>query len=256
MRYISPQDVIQKRLAGRVKPNWRIGVICFRDIEGSGTLITKLHAVPLAQRILSGMDYPGDRPYVYEARTGGNRVGVISGCWWGGPQSAIMVEELSCMGVQYIIGFGAAGSISRNLPKYTKIVASRGLTTDGTSRAYTKAKSVSADADLVKTLQSIKGNLKHEVVPVTIATVDAICQETDAAVQKWVRLGAQAVNMETTPFYAASNLCGMKSLWLGYVSDCLLGDQWDDWWDAPKTLDEDTADITVALIESLVAKTR
>jgi len=258
VRYLNPQEFIQKRFAGRVKPNWRIAVICFRDLEGSGTLIKKLHAVPMRQNILWGMDLPSDRPYVYEAHIGGNPVGVVSGCWWGGPQTAILVEELACIGVEYIIGFGAAGSISRDLPKCSQITASKGLVTDGTSRAYTKADSISADSELLEMLQSIKGDLKHEVITISIATIDAIYQETDVAVREWVNLGAQAINMETTPLYAASDLCGVKSLWLGLISDCLLDDNWDSWWDVPNlhNLNEDAADTTTALLESLLFKTR
>jgi len=157
-----------------VKPDWRVAVICFRDLESSGILINKLRAVPMMQSILSGMDYPGDRPYVYEATIGDNPIAVVSGCWWGGPQAAVVVEELACIGVEYIIGFGLAGSISRDISKCTHIVALRGLVTDGTSRAYTKASSVNADDELLRILLSIKHNLKNEIIPTTIATVDAI----------------------------------------------------------------------------------
>jgi len=200
------------------------------------------------------MDYPNDRHYVHEATIKNKPFIIVSGCFWGGPQAAILVEELSCLGVRYIIGFGAAGSITPALPKYTQIVATHGLTTDGTSHAYTKFKSVKADARLLGILKSVNETTNTNVVPVTIATVDAIYQETDNAVEKWRDLGATAVNMETSPFYAASKLCGIKSIWLGYISDCLLPEKWDDWWDVPKTIDEDTAEITASLVESVILK--
>jgi uridine phosphorylase len=199
------------------------------------------------------MDTPGDRPYLHEGSIGGNPIAVISGCWWGGPQAAIVVEELAGIGVEYIIGLGLAGSISRDLPKCTHIVALKGLTTDGTSRAYTKANSVDADDELFRTLQSTRQSFKNEIIPTTIATVDAIYQETDVAVQEWISLGAQAINMETTPLYAASAMCGVKSLWLGYISDCLLDNKWDDWFGLPDSLDHDSANMTIALLESLVS---
>jgi len=209
VRYIDPDEFIRRRFAGRVKPNWRLAVVCFRDLAGSGTLIRKLHAIPVTQGILWGMDHHGDRPYVHEAHIGDNRVGVVSGCWWGGPQAAILVEELACIGVEYIIGFGAAGSISHDLPKCAQIAALKALVTDGTSRAYTRDDSVAADSELLRMLQSIKGNLKHEVVTATIATVDAIYQETDVAVREWASLGAQAI-MRWSPRFgqvAKSGFC-------------------------------------------------
>jgi purine-nucleoside phosphorylase len=66
-------------------------------------------------------------------------------------------------------------------------------------------------------------------------------------------MGAQAINMETTPLYAASNSCGVKSLWLGFISDCLFGDSWDSWHDRPISTTEQIAETTAALVESLVS---
>jgi purine-nucleoside phosphorylase len=37
------------------------------------------------------------------------------------------------------------------------------------------------------------------------------------------------INMEVSPFYAASASCGVRSLWLGYVSDRLIDDEWESW---------------------------
>lgn len=254
MRYIEPQTFVERHLAGQTKPDWQTAVICFLDRKGSSTLITKLHATPLTQRLLSIDPHDSEFQSTYETRINGSRLGIVSGCYWGGPQAAIITEELGYIGVKYIIGFGAAGSISRDLPKCTQITAVKGLVTDGTSRAYTKVKSLNADPGLLQTLSSIQNMLKHTVVPTTIATVDAIYQETDKAVRKWASLGAQAINMETAPFYAASKLCGIKSLWLGYISDCLVGGGWDDWYNLPITLKDEVADTTVALIETLLSK--
>ncbi len=254
MRYISPQTFVDKRLAGKPKPDWRVAIICFLDPDGSSTLISKLHATPLPQRLLSVDSHVNDRQITHETRINGIGVCVVPGCYWGGPQAAIITEELGYIGVNYIIGFGAAGSISRDLPKCTQIAAVKGLVTDGTSRAYTRAHSLDADAELLKILSTIQGNLSHKVVPATIATVDAIYQETDEAVRQWASIGAQAINMETAPFYAASELCGINSLWLGFVSDCLVGDSWDDWYNLPTTLRDDVANTTVALVETLLSK--
>ena len=253
MRYIDPHKFMERRLAGRPRPGWRVAVICFTGLGGSGLVIKRLHAKPLKQMIVYGMDEPGDRPYVYEAIVGGKAVCVVSGCWWGGPQAAIVVEDLACLGVDHIIGYGLAGSISRDLPKYTHIAAVAGLTTDGTSRGYTRANSVSADAELLSTLDVMRGTLKHTIVPATIATVDTIYRETPEAVREWASMGAQAINMETTPLYAASNSCGVRSLWLGHVSDSLVGDEWDSWHDEPPSIQQDTADLTALIVESLVS---
>jgi uridine phosphorylase len=258
LRYIEPNEFILKRFedsfGDEEKPSWRIAIMCFKGLGSSGVLIDKLNAVPVNRKVLSGTYIPGKRSHLYNGNINGNPIAVITGCWWGGPQAAIIVEELSCIGVNYIIGLGLAGSISRDLPKCTHIVASRGLTTDGTSIAYTEADSVNADDELLRVSSLSKQNLNIGVYPATIATVDAIYRETDVAVQEWASLGAQAINMETTPLYAASAMCNVKSLWIGYISDCLLDKEWEDWFDLPESLDHDSADIVIEIIKSLVTK--
>lgn len=254
MRYIDPREMTKKRFAGRSTPNWRVDVICFTGLGGSEKLIRRLRAEPLKQETIDGMDDPGDRPYVYEAIVCGKPVCVVSGCWWGGPQAAVVVEDLACLGVDHIVGYGLVGSISRDLPKYTHIAAVTGLTTDGTSLGYTRANAVSADAELLSMVDLMRKTLMHPVVPATIATVDAIHRETPEAAREWASTGAQAIKMENTPLYAASISCGVRSLWLGHISDSLVGDHWDSWYDEPASIREDAADVTALLVESLLSR--
>jgi hypothetical protein len=74
---------------------------------------------------------------VWEATAGGRRIVLVQGCLWGGPQAAILVEELACLGVRDVIGFGIAGSLVESVPKGTQIVGAGGIVIDTTSRAYT-----------------------------------------------------------------------------------------------------------------------
>ena len=37
--------------------------------------------------------------------------------------------------------------------------------------------------------------------------------------------------METSPLYAVSATCGISSLWIGHVSDCMVGSEWEEWID-------------------------
>jgi uridine phosphorylase len=81
--------------------------------------------------MLYGLEHSIDIPQVYEATIDRHRVGVVSRCIWGGPQAAILVEELAELGVKYMIGYGAAGGIVPDLPQGTQIVVSN---IDGISR--------------------------------------------------------------------------------------------------------------------------
>ncbi len=251
MRYVTPEEVMRSRFTEHAKPDWDVAVLCFRASRGSEALVQRLHAIPKGYKTLWGMDESSDRPFVYEAHIGGSRVGIVSRCMWGGPQAAILVEELACLGVTCVIGFGAAGSIVPDLAKGTQITATTGIVTDGTSRAYTEADEVGADPELYGALQSVEGNPGVDVIPVRVATVDAVYRETDADIQKWLGRGAQAINMETTPFYAASAACGVKSLWMGHISDCLANQEWDTW-ERPISMTEKSIEITVSLLESIL----
>jgi purine-nucleoside phosphorylase len=78
--------------------------------------------------------------------------------------------------------------------------------------------------------------------------VDAVYRETEEAVRRWLSQGAQAINMETAPLYAASAACGVRSLWLGHISDSLLNQQWDTWMRAVSMTDISTR-IAAGLVE-------
>jgi uridine phosphorylase len=253
-RYITPEVVMQSRFAEHAKPRWDIAVLCFRDSRGSEALVQALGATPLGYKVLWGMDEAvGERPFVHEATVGERRIGVVQRCLWGGPQAAILVEELAYLGVTYVIGFGAAGSIVPGLTKGTQIVASAGIVTDGTSRAYTTRDESAAEPALCATVQAIGEKSDIAITPVKIATVDAVYRETDAAVQSWLDKGAQAINMETTPFYAASAACGIKSVWLGHISDCLVDNTWDTW-ERPDSMTDRSIAITVGLVHHLTGQ--
>lgn len=247
-RYLDPDEFIRQRFAEREAPDWPLAVICFRDVASSVKLADRLGAKPLRRRIISGTDSPGERPWVYEGKVGGTNIGLVAGCWWGGPQAAVIAEELASLGVEYILGYGAAGTISKDLPKYSQVAAVSGLVTDGTSRAYTTSEKVDADSGLVKMMEVVS----PAVLPVTVATVDALYMETPAAVKQWAGLGAQAVNMETTPLYAVAQTRKIKSLWLGLITDSVTGDDWDPWWGIPEEANEETVEIIAALIENVL----
>ena len=250
MRYITPETIIKDRFAEHPKPNWDIAVLCFGGPTLSGAILQGLNATPVRYKTLWGHSESTDLPHVHETTVGETQVCIVSRCVWGGPQAAILVEELAYFGVTRIVGFGSAGSLVPDLPKGTHVVASTAIVTDGTSRAYTEASALPVDADLYAALEAVVDELGADVTPVKIATVDAVYRETDEAVQRWLSQGAQAINMETSPLYAASATCGVKSLWLGHISDSLLNLEWDTWMRAESITDTSTR-IATALVESI-----
>jgi len=215
------------------RPQWKIAVLCFRDLEGSRILVEGLGAIPLGYKVISGMEeFSGNPlPYAHELAIGEAKVGVIARCGGGGPQTAIVVEELAHIGVSKIIGIGAAGSIDPDIPKGSQVVAQVALCSDGTSKAYTDAPEIKGDAVLCSSALAAGEKLSTGVRMVCVVTTDAIYRETEADVHTWTKQGAQVVNMETSALYAASATCGISSLWLGHVSDCMVGSEWEEWSD-------------------------
>ena len=253
MRYITPEAIMRSRLGDNPRPRWDAAVLCFRSYEGSGLLIDAFDTEPLGYKVLWGMDEVPGYPRVHEFSIGAVRVGVIARCLWGGPQTAILVEELAHLGVKYIVGIGAAGSIATDLPRGTQIVATSALTTDGTSRAYTDETEVHVAPDIYAAIQQAEREHPWHLRPVRVATIDAIYRETDVLIQSLAEQGAQVVNMEVTPLYAASAVCGVESVWIGHVSDCLVNSEWEPW-ENLEQMTIQSAEIGVDILHSVISR--
>jgi uridine phosphorylase len=254
VRYITPEAILRMRFGEPPWPSWDVALLCFRGDGGGKPLVEKLHARPVGARTLYGLEETLERPYLYETVLGGRRILLVLRCLWGGPQAAIFVEELACLGVGAIVGFGVAGSLVEALPKGTQIVGASGIVTDGTSRAYTSAEAVAPDAGLLRAVQGIAERQRIPLAPARLTAVDALYRETPDDVRLWLGLGVEAINMEISPLYAAAAVCGVRSVWLGHVSDTLslTTRQWDSW-QRPAAMTDITIALTVALLETLCA---
>jgi uridine phosphorylase len=254
VRYIKPEAILRMRFGEPPWPSWDVAVLCFRGDGGGNALVEKLHARPVGARTLYELEETLERPYLYETALGGRRILLVLRCLWGGPQSAILVEELACLGVGVIVGFGVAGSLVEALPKGTQIVGASGIVTDGTSRAYTSADAVGPDTGLFTAVQTMAERQRIPLAPARLTTVDALYRETPDDVRRWLGLGAEAINMEIAPLYAAAEVCGVRSVWLGHVSDTLplATRQWESW-QRPAAMTDITIALTVALLEMLCA---
>jgi uridine phosphorylase len=210
-------------------------------MPSSLALVEALNGQPETGNVLWGIDAGFGRSQVYTASVCGRPVGIVAFCIWGGPQAAILVEELACLGVKTIIGYGAAGGLTEGFARGTQIVIDRALLTDGTSRSYADGP-VRADAGLL--------DLAGSITRATGATVDAIYRETPELIEDLRSQGAQAINLEVTPFYAAGKACGVRCLWLGYVSDVLL-DDWQDWFEDRSAWNETTIRNCVDLVTAI-----
>lgn len=250
VRYIEPGTIIGNRLRDKQIPAWEAAVLCFRDSRGSREIVRTFNARPIGYKVLFGMEESEEFPYVFEADIGGKTVGIVTRCIWGGPQAAILLEELTHFGVKYAVGYGAAGSIDTACKRGQQIVIDSALPTDGTSGIYREGELL-PDSGLLSLTRKAAEKLSCGIQCVTAATVDALYRETDTLVEEWRKQGAQVVNMETSPFYAAASECGVKSVWIGHVSDC-LGVKWEDWFCDRETMTSISASICLELLRLLL----
>ena len=227
MRYITPELLIKHRISDQLYPHWSAAIVCFLGYENSQTIVRKFNAKPIGYKIFYGLDEFSECPSVYEATIGSEYIGIITRCVWGGPQAAILVEELAYLGVQYLIGCGAAGSLDPSLPKGQQIVACSAIPVDGTSQSYSR-ELLLPEPKLADAVLKVGRNLQVDVHQVTVATIDALYRETESFITKLRSQGIQTINMETAPFYAASTVCGVKTIWIGHVSDSLTN-TWNSW---------------------------
>src|SRR6266446_3093541 len=65
---------------------------------GSEALARALGARPVREKTLYGFSESSIQGDIHEAMLGETRVVLVPRCLWGGPQTAILVEELACLG--------------------------------------------------------------------------------------------------------------------------------------------------------------
>lgn len=253
MQYITPDSQIKRRLGENPFPSWDAAVISFRSQAASKDLLRMLDAKPIETKLLYGIDNAPDTPFAYTASIGNKTVGIVTHCVWGGPQAAILVEEIACLGCKHIIGYSCAGAIDLSLNIGQQIVADRAVPTDGTSLAYGHTELI-ADVGLLELTKDVAQRLGHDIAPVCAATVDAIYRETPELAAYLRSKGGQVINLEISPFYAASKACGVSSILLGHVSD-RLADTWETWHFDRKPISIITAEICVEMLRSLLVVT-
>ena len=79
----------------------------------------------------------------------------------------------------------------------------------------------------------------------TVWTTDAIYREYPEKIEKWRRVGADIVNMDTSYFYAVSRVVGLSSVYACTVSDCVDGPRWDDGFGRVRNAMADLQDVIV-----------
>ncbi len=203
-----------------------MAIIVFRGKHATDRLISEFNAEPLKEKLLY-------YPQTYHSPEFNSLI--VPTMVWGGPITAILIEELYTLGVRTIIGFGAAGSINRIVEPGAIFVAEKALCTDGTCKEYSESLTAYPDPEL---LEYCRNHIhESELLYLTGLTIDSLYRETPRKIRNWRRLGADFINMEISPFYLVCNILGIKAIYTGLITD-LVGEKWEGrYWGAKNEID-------------------
>lgn len=242
-RVLTPEQVLQLRGVNLDDFHFDVAVFCFRGQTASRKV---LHAF-LVTRVESNILYGSE---AYTGCVGDKQVVILPEVVWGGPVTAILLEELACFGVRVAVGFGAAGSLVSAQHIGRILAADRAVCSDGTSQQYTDEPYVSPDSGLLRLALEFASQEEATLIAGTVHTTDALYQEWPARIRQWREASASFVNLETSPFYTVAAYLGIKAVYLGLVTD-YVGDAsgWrHGFWSRPNTTDA----LIVKLIHQLV----
>lgn len=223
--------------------------MCFHSKYKTRQLAKEFDAELLGYRVFSKCD----ETVVYETELNGIKIGILGWCTGGGPLVASLVEELSVIGVEYIIGIGAAASIDKSVFIQDLILATELLVNDGTSKCYIEDKPViHINPEMRKMFLDICKERKQPVKEVKAATVEALYRQNEALLQAWRNQDCQIVNWELTPFYASCKVCDIKCLWYGHISDVEIDGIWNDWYCNRIQVFQDSINLCKSILSYLV----
>ncbi len=153
-----------------------------------------------------------------------DEVGVFHS-FFGAPASSMLLETLIASGVERVIMFGEAGSISRDCKVGDILIPTWGLREEGTSYHYlTPEVQVKPTSTLLRLVRNrLKGFEYHEG---GIWTTDAGLRETPDKVDDYSKKGVKAVEMECTALMAVSIYRNIEFASILVITDEVRADGW------------------------------
>jgi uridine phosphorylase len=243
---LTPQRVLALRAVDTTAVHFDVAVFCFRGWPTGRVVIEAMEASEVERPLLYGAK-------CYQGAVGRLSAAVLPFVVWGGPATAILLEELACLGVRVAVGFGAAGSLVSRGHIGRMFLAERAAGQDGTSRAYSDEVWAAPDQELLALTERLAVEEGASPLRGAVWTTDALYQERPSRVRQWRELGADLVNLESGPFYTVAAALGIRAVYLGLVSDYVSKEQgWqDDLWGRENVTDPLIVRIIRRLVEAI-----
>ena len=178
-------------------------------------------ALALAQQLLvePKMSNHARGLWGYSGETPEGRPLSIQSTGMGGPSAAIVLQELSELGVRRAIRVGTCGAVDPELEHGELVIAGDALAEDGASRALGAGELAAPDADLTARLAT-----EHPAEPARIVTTDLFYDgeaggPPRARAEAWRERGAVAVEMEAATLFTLGERLGVATACVLAVSD-------------------------------------
>jgi DeoD family purine-nucleoside phosphorylase len=138
----------------------------------------------------------------------------------GGPSAAIVIAELAELGARRLLRVGTCGAIHPDLELGDLLIVTDAISDDGTSRALGAGAVLEPAAALRDALLGKRDSRTHTG---TVVSTDLFYDGPAGEEERWIGMGALAVEMETATLFALSARRGLEAAALLLVSDLLLG---------------------------------
>lgn len=149
---------------------------------------------------------------------------IVTRCYFGGPNVAALVEELSAFGVREFVLWGYCGGISDDTNIGDVLVAQGAFRQDGVSFHYLDDTDDFVYTDWFQKWQ--KKAAAAGIRPAMIWSCDALYRETKRKITSFKKMGIHAVEMEVASFYAVCKSKRLKGIAFLVVSDQFRQNNW------------------------------
>ncbi|HEX5821606.1 MAG TPA: hypothetical protein VFY30_07550 [Solirubrobacterales bacterium] len=182
-------------------------------------------ALALAQQLLTEpkMSNHARGLWGYSGKTPEGRPLSIQSTGMGGPSAAIVLQELTELGVRRAVRVGTCGALDSRFEHGDLVVAGQALAEDGASRALGAGETTEPDPQLTARLAA---GLPGEAAPACIVTTDLFYDGAPGGggpprtrADAWRRRGAVAVEMEAATLFTLGHRLGVAAACALIVSD-------------------------------------
>jgi uridine phosphorylase len=165
------------------------------------------------------------------------RVGVVGKFGFGAPVTAVVIEELICLGTTRFLSIGAAGSLQQSLSVGEVVLCEAAVRDEGVSHHYLPPATYAAPSP------SLTAAFEQELVAGDLPfvrgcswTVDSPYRETMEEARHYQAQGVQCVEMEAAAVFAVSEHRRVDIAAAFCISDLLGGLEWEPQFDSDELI--------------------